>query len=96
MRSSEHLGRPVRWVLHGRTAFVAGAILLSFSARAQDLGVIGPVYPIAEPSLLDVILSKLREAEATGLLARLQRETQTKVKRGIELPAPIATLTNIP
>ena len=74
-------------------ALVAAAILLSFAARAQDLGVIGPVYPIAEPSLLEVILSKLRQAEATGVLARLQRDTQAKVKRGIEQPAPIARIT---
>ena len=90
MRSSEHRRQTRR---HGRTALVAAAILLSFAGRAQDLGVIGPVYPIAEPSLLEVILSKLREAEASGVLARLQRDTQTNVKRGIEQPAPVAGIT---
>ncbi len=82
-----------RSVLHGRMTLVAAAILFSFAARAQDLGVIGPVYPIAEPSLLEVILSKLREAETTGVLARLQRDTQARVKRGIEQPDPIARIT---
>ena len=90
MRSSEHRRQSFR---HGRTALVAAAILLSFAARAQDLGVIGPVYPIAEPSLLEVILSKLREAEATGVLSRLQQDTQTNVKRGIEQPSPVARIT---
>jgi len=90
MRSSEIRRRSV---LHGRMARVAAAILFSFIARAQDLGVIGPVYPIAEPSLLEVILSKLREGETTGVLARLQRDTQAKVKRGIEQPAPIDRIT---
>jgi len=90
MRCSEYRRQSAR---HGRTALVAAAILLSFAGRAQDLGVIGPVYPIAEPSLLEVILSKLREAEATGVLARLQRDTQTNVKRGIEQPAPVAGIT---
>ena len=90
MRSSEYWRQSVR---HGRTALVTTAILLSFAARAQDLGVIGPVYPIAEPSLLEVILSKLREAEATGVLARLQRETQANVKREIEEPPPVARIT---
>ena len=93
MRSSEHPIRPVRRALHGRTALVAAAVLLSFAAGAQDLGVIGPVYPITEPSLLEVILSKLREAEVTGVLARIQRETQDNVKRGIEQPAPVANIT---
>lgn len=78
---------------HARTTLVVFAMLLSFVARAQDLGVIGPVYPIAEPSLLEVILSKLREAEATGVLARIQRKTQANVKRGIEQPAPVERIT---
>lgn len=90
MRCSEFGRQSAR---HGRTALVAVAILLSFAARAQDLGVIGPVYPIAEPSLLEVILSKLREAEATGVLARLQRDAQANAKRGIEEPAPVARIT---
>ena len=90
MRYSEYRRQSLR---HGRTALVAAAILLSFAARAQDLGVIGPVYPIAEPSLLEVILSRLREAEATGVLAQLQRDTQANVKRGIEQPAPVARIT---
>ena len=90
MRSSEIRPRSIR---HGRTALLAAAILLALPARAQDLGVIGPVYPIAEPSLLEVILAHLREAQATGVLAQLQRDTQKKVKRGIEEPAPVAQIT---
>jgi conjugal transfer pilus assembly protein TraW len=74
-------------------AFAVVALALSGAVQAQDLGVIGPVYPIAEPSLLEVILAKLREAESTGLLARLQRDTQAKVKRGVEEPAPVAGIT---
>lgn len=90
MRSSELRRHSVG---HARPTLVVFAMLLSFVARAQDLGVIGPVYPIAEPSLLEVILSKLREAEATGVLARIQRETQANVKRGIEQPAPVERIT---
>jgi len=90
MRSSEYRRQTRR---HSRTAPLIAAILLSFAARAQDLGVIGPVYPIAEPSLLEVILSKLREAEATGVLASIQRDAQANAKRGIEEPAPVARIT---
>lgn len=77
----------------GRMALVAAALLLSLAARAQDLGVIGPVYPIAEPSLLEVILTRLRDAEATGVLARLQRDAQARAKNQIEQPAAIVKLT---
>ncbi|MGE0289757.1 MAG: type-F conjugative transfer system protein TraW [Bradyrhizobium sp.] len=90
MHSSELRSQAIH---HARTALVVFAMLLSLVARAQDLGVIGPVFPIAEPSLLEVILSKLREAEATGVLARIQRETQANVKRGIEQPAPVERIT---
>lgn len=90
MRSSEYRRQSLR---HGRAALVIAAILFSLIARAQDLGVIGPVYPIAEPSLLEAILSKLREAEASGVLARIQRETQANVKHGIEQPSPVARIT---
>ena len=62
-------------------------------AAAQDLGVIGPVYPIAEPSLLEMILAKLREAEASGALSKLQREAQSNAKRMVEQPPALATVT---
>ncbi len=74
-------------------ALVAAALLLSLTASAQDLGVIGPVYPIAEPSLLEVILARLRDAEASGVLARLQRDAQARARNQIEQPAAIAKLT---
>jgi len=62
-------------------------------ARAEDLGVIGPVYAIAEPSLLEVIRSRLREMESSGELARLQRESQAHIRSKIEQPAPVAGVT---
>lgn len=90
MRCSNH---KLQAVLDRRTVFLAALLLFSVTARAQDLGVIGPVYPIAEPSLLEVILAKLREADANGVMARLQRDTQASVKLGIEQPAPVARIT---
>ena len=54
------------------------------SAHAQHLGAIGPVYPIAEPSLLALIQSNLRELTANGGLERLQRESQARIRKQIE------------
>lgn len=82
-----------RSVRRGCTALLVAATLLSLAVRAQNLGVIGPVYPIAEPSLLEAILSKLREAEASGMLARVEREMQASVKREIEQPTAVAGIT---
>lgn len=83
MRSSK------RW----RGSLAVAAVLLSVTTHAQDLGVIGPVYPIAEPNLLEMILAKLREADATGRLATLERDARTNVTRAIEQPAPIVNVT---
>ena len=59
-------------------------------ARAQDLGVIGPVYAIAEPSLIEVMQARLQEIQANGTLERLERESQARIAREIEQPAPVA------
>jgi conjugal transfer pilus assembly protein TraW len=76
-----------------RVTLIAAALMLPFSAQAQHLGVIGPVYEIAEPSLLEVILARLREGEASGALARLQREAQANVKRAVDAPTPVASIS---
>lgn len=70
-------------------ATVALALLATNSAQADDLGVIGPVYEIAEPSLLEVIRTRLQAFDASGGLARLQHESQTRITREIADPAPL-------
>ena len=65
------------------------AVLAGSIARAQDLGVIGPLYPIAEPSLLEVIAARLQEMQASGALARLERESQARIAHEIEQPTPV-------
>jgi conjugal transfer pilus assembly protein TraW len=74
------------------TAIAAIAVITSH-AQARDLGVIGPVYAIAEPSLLEVIQAKLRQMQANGDLSRLQRESQARIRREVEQPVPVAGIT---
>ena len=83
--------RPRRWAQRLAVAVVVATVATT-PARAQDLGVIGPVYPIAEPSLLEVILGRLRAAEQDGTLARLQRDAQARARRAVDEPAPVAGL----
>jgi len=83
MRCSDVLGRIV----------LVAALLPPLSVVAQDLGVVGPVYPIAEPSLLDVILNQLHQAQKNGVLSRLQREAEQRARRGIEQPAAVPGVT---
>ena len=93
MRSSDATTQRRRLRLWARLLVAAVvATVATTPTRAQDLGVIGPVYPIAEPSLLEVILGKLRAAEQDGTLARLQRDAQARARRAVDEPAPVAGL----
>ncbi len=58
-------------------------------AHAEDLGVIGKTYDIAERDLIEVIKNKLRHMEKTGELAKRQAEYKNRVMSGIEHPRPI-------
>lgn len=57
--------------------------------QAEDLGVIGPTYEIAERDLIAVIQEKLRHLERTGELDRMQEDYKRKVLDGIERPKPV-------
>lgn len=64
---------------------------------ADELGVVGPTYPIAEPDLLEVIEARLKRMEQTGELARKQSEYRDRVVSAVEKPRPVpgikATIT---
>lgn len=65
---------------------------LSPIAHAEELGVVGPTYDIAEPDLLEVIQSRLGRMEKTGELARKQGEYRDHVVGAIEKPKPVPGL----
>jgi conjugal transfer pilus assembly protein TraW len=58
-------------------------------AHAEDLGVIGKTYDIAERDLIEFMKDKLRHMEKTGELAKRQTEYKNRVMSGIEHPKPI-------
>lgn len=64
-------------------------LLLGTHTHAEDLGVIGPTYEIAERDLIDVIKNKFRRMEKTGELARMQEDYKRQVVGGIERPRPV-------
>ncbi len=65
---------------------MSGTTLPSFGA---ELGVVGPTYEIAEPDLIDVIQTRLKQMETSGDLARKQAEYRDKVVGGIEAPKAV-------
>lgn len=84
------VSRGKRW-----PCLVAGAIVvacITSATRADDLGVIGPVYPIAEKDLLASIETKLRAKERSGELAAIQAQAKKRAIRSIEEPQPVASL----
>lgn len=71
---------------------LAGALLLlsgTASSPAEDLGTIGPTYPIAEPHLIRYIEQTLREKERSGELASLEADAKSRVIDSIRNPRPL-------
>jgi conjugal transfer pilus assembly protein TraW len=74
-----------------RFAPVLFALVLATSfANARQLGKIGPTYPIAEPHLLEQIMSKLREAQQRGDFERHEEEARERAENAVRNPQPVA------
>ena len=78
---------------HWRALVTAAMLAFAHLSGAENLGVIGPVYGVAEPNLLEVILARLKKAEASGELARLEIAARTRVTRSITDPPALTSVT---
>ena len=56
-----------------RAVAIGWALVACGMAQAENLGRIGPTYPIAEQNLLDHIMTRLREKERSGELAKFEQ-----------------------
>ena len=61
--------------------FACSSVLL-----ARDLGVVGPVYPIAEQDMLQTIEQRLTALEASGELTRLKDDAKARYQAYVERP----------
>jgi conjugal transfer pilus assembly protein TraW len=68
------------------------AVACGATAHAEDLGRIGPTYPIAERHLLDHIMSRLREKERTGELKKLEQLAKERATQSVNNPTPVPGL----
>ena len=57
---------------------------------AKDLGVRGAVWPVAEPDLLTEIEKRLEAMKASGVLARMRRESLRRARERVEAPPRVA------
>lgn len=80
--------------LAGLCALAALGLALTAPGEAvgRDLGTVGPVYPIAEPDMVEAIKDRLREKEASGELAQIEAEGKRRVMASIQTPAPVPGL----
>ena len=62
------------------------------AAQADDLGVVGPTYEIAEQDLLEAIQSHLNQMEKSGELTRKQDDYRDGVIGAVEKPKPVPGL----
>lgn len=76
-------------------AVCAAIVASSTAARAEELGVIGPVYPIGEESALDTILNKLKEKERSGELKKIQDAAIKRSVKTAKNPAPVDGLVTV-
>jgi conjugal transfer pilus assembly protein TraW len=75
---------------------VAAAILAAaMPTHAEELGVIGPVYPIGEESALDTILNKLKEKERSGELKKIQQAAIKRSVNSAKNPVPVDGLVTV-
>lgn len=82
---------PRRLPLRILMAFVLAGF--GVSSEAAVLDPIGPTYPIREPSMLEHIEKRLRAMEASGELARLQREGIRRSTDRVRNPPPVPGLS---
>jgi conjugal transfer pilus assembly protein TraW len=77
------MARPAAMIACIAALFAAGA------GQARDFGAHGPLFAIAETSILDLIAERLRAMEASGELAAMQEAMQTQVRRRVARPVPV-------
>jgi len=64
-------------------------LILTPSSYSKDFGRFGPVWEIAEPSILDMIKQRLGELESSGELESMKLEMQDKTRAYVARPRPV-------
>ena len=62
-------------------------------ALASDLGVVGPIYEIAERDLIEVMKERFRRLEQSGEMRKLEERYKAKVVDAVERPRHIPGIT---
>jgi len=79
-----------------RSPILASLLCLSvvpMFTLANDLGIVGPVYEIAERDLIEVMKERFRRLEQTGEMRKLKERYKATVVDAVERPRPIPGIT---
>ena len=74
---------------------IGAALLLtgSVGSQARDFGQVGQTFPVIETDLLATIETRLRRAQATGELDRVNAMFAKRVEAKVRRPTPVAGIT---
>lgn len=72
-----------------RQILVSVILSASVSCMAEDLGTIGPTYPIGETNFLELIKQRLQEKEKTGELKKWEEQARIRGIETVRNPKPI-------
>ena len=75
-----------------RAVAIGWALVACGMAQAENLGRIGPTYPIAEQNLLDHIMVRLRDKERSGELAKFEQLARARASESVLNPKPVPGL----
>lgn len=67
--------------------------VMTSAGLSKDLGRHGPMWEIAEPSILDLIKARLSEMEASGELDAMKKDMQDKTRAYVNRPRPVQGLS---
>jgi conjugal transfer pilus assembly protein TraW len=76
-------------------AALALVLLAPAATSAANLGVVGPVYPIAEQNALSLITNTLKAKEKSGELARLEKEAIKRSMHSLKNPLAVPDLGQV-
>lgn len=63
-------------------------------SHAEDLGVVGKIYPITEPDMIEWIKSRAKTMMQNGQWQQLQNQAIVKAKNEVNHPTPISGITD--
>ncbi|AOH87323.1 conjugal transfer protein TraW (plasmid) [Sphingomonas panacis] len=76
-------------------AFLGAAVFVANPMRseARDYGQAGQAFPVIEPDLLATIEARLKRAESSGELARMNEMFAKRVEAKVRRPTPVAGIS---